>query len=714
MLPSGGERGPQLKKRFLHVALLVCAAAAASLVSGSSQPQAAATPRGIRPVASLEPAATQRLWRKLVRGRAHRAFAVAPDCRPLRAVFYAPSDWLRLATKLAASGSPCAQYFISIPPLAAAKTQFRTDQAWRIRALGPNFHALAEVHAPGWRAWITANNSTWYAAGVEARRRMAATGFEVSLGDGWIVNEFSSAVRRGIGVARTEMRDFVHGLHDADGTLPVAKGGVFDIGVGQGLVDPSVYKSQLEDWLEDDAFWSDMSLYVRDWSQELYGDPRNYAVPGAPPALRRDYLNDYLRHQLVQARLGGEATSTARSFLEAADSPLANAAWQWDYGFGWTMIPVDQMKDYVSAQVYGLRHFSALDGQLEDHWGFAWAPRNGTGMPAANFTSRTGEIIDRLAAAIHDSGQPLDAADPGVGACGPPGQNLWCRTEIGGAWFNDGWKTFSYWGQLGLAFESPPQQLSAGSSSGPIVLRTRLAGSAKNTPAAIAVTVSSSSPHGVFSTSASGPWTGTLNVTIPAGSNTSPSVYYSDTMAGNPVLTASAAGTGSGTQGETVAAGLLAAVSVSPRSASLTAGRSQSFVATGADAYGNPVSVASAHWSVAPALGTFSASSGGATTFTAGHMGGSGTVTAGVGGLFATARVVVVAPPVKCVVPRLRGKTLLGARRALRLRHCTLGHVGRAYSRRIRRGRILSQSASAGAHRPRGAKVGVVISRGRR
>ena len=348
------------------------------------------------------------------------------------------------------------------------------------------------------------------------------------------------------------MRDFVHGLHDGDGTLPAAKGGVFDIGIGQGLADPSVYKSQLEDWLQDDGFWRDMSLYVSDWSQELYGDPRNYAVGGASPAARRDYLNDYFRHQLVQARLGGDATAAARSFLETADSPLANAAWQWDYGFGWTMIPAVQMEDYVSAQVYALRHFSALDGQPGDHWGFAWAPRNASGMPAADFTSQTGEIIDRLAAAIHDSGQPLDAGDPGNGACGPPGQNLWCRSEIAGAWFNDAWKTFSYWGKLGLAFASPAQLLNAGKGSGPIVLQTRLGGSAKNTPSAIALTLSSSSPQGVFSTSLSGPWTSTLTVTIPAGSDTSPTVYYEDTTAGNPVLTASAAGTASGTQGETV------------------------------------------------------------------------------------------------------------------------------------------------------------------
>ena len=39
-----------------------------------------------------------------------------------------------------------------------------------------------------------------------------------------------------------------------------------------------------------------MSAYVSDWSQEVYGDFRRYAVPGAPIQVRRDYLNDYLQH----------------------------------------------------------------------------------------------------------------------------------------------------------------------------------------------------------------------------------------------------------------------------------------------------------------------------------------------------------------------------------------------------------------------------------
>ena len=493
----------------------------------------------------------------MVRRHAVRAFA-ALDCRPLRAVFYAPTDWLRLATKLAANPSPCAQYFISIPPLSGGKTQFRPDQAWRIRTLGPNFHALAEVHASAWRAWIAAHDSTWYEAGVEARRGMVAAGYRVALGDGWIVNEFSSAVRRGIGAARTEMRDFVHGLYDGDGTEPVAKGGVFDIGVGQGLAEPSAYKSQLEDWLQDDGFWRDMSLYVNDWSQELYGDPRNYAVAGTSAAARRDSLNDYLRHQLVQARLGGEATASARSFLESADSPLANAAWQWSSGFGWTMVPAGQMKDYVSAQVYALRQFNAVDGQQGDHWGFAWAPRN-AGMTPADFKIGTGEIIDRLAAAIRDSGQLPDGGDPGHGACGPSRQKLWCASTIAGAWFNDAWKSFSYWGRLDLVFATPARRLSVGSVSGRIVVRTRLAGSPRSTPNAIVIRLGSSSPRGVFSTSTSGPWTRTLNVTIRADTDYSPAVYYADTTRGNPVLSAIAAGADGATQIATVSPGRIAA-----------------------------------------------------------------------------------------------------------------------------------------------------------
>lgn len=79
-------------------------------------------------------------------------------------VFYAQTDRLRLATKLAANATPCAQYFVSVPRLAGDKTTLRSGQAWWIRALGPSFHALADVNFTAWYSRVTANSSTFYAA----------------------------------------------------------------------------------------------------------------------------------------------------------------------------------------------------------------------------------------------------------------------------------------------------------------------------------------------------------------------------------------------------------------------------------------------------------------------------------------------------------------------------------------------------------------------
>ena len=190
------------------------------------------------PVASLEPERTAAEWRRLVAKGQLRARAAA-ECRPLRAVFYAASDWLRLATKLAGSASPCAEYYVSVPPLVADKTTFRRDQASRIRALGPNFHALAEIHFATWSRWVTSTGSSWHTAGVTARARMAEAGYDVSRGDSWALNELTSAVRRGDGNARPNVREFLRGLYEGDGTRPT-KGAVLVIGFGQRTGDVSV------------------------------------------------------------------------------------------------------------------------------------------------------------------------------------------------------------------------------------------------------------------------------------------------------------------------------------------------------------------------------------------------------------------------------------------------------------------------------------------
>jgi subtilisin family serine protease len=75
---------------------------------------------------------------------------------------------------------------------------------------------------------------------------------------------------------------------------------------------------------------------------------------------------------------------------------------------------------------------------------------------------------------------------------------------------------------------------------------------------------------------------------------------------------------------------------------------------------------------------------------------------------------VISGVPPSCTVPRLRGQAVAVAKRSLAKRGCAMGRVSRAYSRRVRRGRIVSQRPGPGLRLRRGAKVAVVVSRGRR
>jgi hypothetical protein len=625
-------RAPSRSRWWLRAAVALAAAVASAGASGAvgaGADAAAGVETEPAPVASLEPEKTAALWRRLVARRSRQAQTPA-DCRPLRAVFYAPTDWLRLATKLASAASPCAEYYVSVPPIVADKTQPRRDAAWRIRALGPNFHAMAEFHFATWTRWVQSTGSTWYQAGVTARERMAAAGYDFAAGDTWVVNEASSAVRRGTGSARTILRELLRGLYEGDGTRPT-KGAVFVIGVGQQTNDVSLLQTNLQNWFADSAFWADMGTYVSDWSQEVYGDVRNWAVAGAPLSTRRDYLSDYLHHKLVLAGVGPPTIDTARSYLQSTFSPLANAAWEREAGYGWTMVPPEQMASWVSAQVHALRYFSATSAQPRDHWGFAWAPRNAAGVPADQFAARSALILDRMAAAVRDSGATPDPADPGSAACGPPGQNLFCLGDVAGARLNESWRSFRVWTQSVLSFATQPQTVSAGSPSGPLSLSLVTAsGLSVTTPVPLTVTLSSSSPQGSFATSPAGPWSPTLSLTIAAGTGTAGPFHYLDTEAGTHTLTASATGATSGTQTVTVTAGPVTALRISPGATTLRARGSSELTATGVDAFGNALPVA-ATWSLTPrSLGAVSPRTGAETTLTAGRTLGAGAVTASV------------------------------------------------------------------------------------
>jgi hypothetical protein len=579
-------------------------------------------------------------------------------------VFYAATDWMRLTTRLAASASPCADYYVSIPPIVADKTQPRPDQAWRIRALGSRFHALAEIHFATWSRWVASTGNGWYAAGVTARERMAAAGYDVGSGDSWALNEVPSSIRRGDGTARTDLREFLRGLYEGGAAGP-ARGAVFVIGLGQRTADLSTYQGTVQGWLTDGAFWTDMAAYVSDWSQEVYGDVRSWAVPGASNDVRREYLNDYLQHVAVLAGAGPPEAEPARAYLREAHNPLANAAWERDTGYGWTMVPTEQMAAYVSAQVHALRHFGATTGQAQDRFGFAWAPRNASGVPQAEFAARTGAVLDRLGAAIRDSADPVVPEDPGSGACGPPGQNVWCIGDLPDARPAEGWRAFRAWSQLALAFATPPQTLTAGVPSAAMGLAlVTSTGAPATAKAPLAITLGSSSADGAFSTSPAGPWSPTLGLTLPAGSSTVSGFYYLDPRAGNHVLTASAAGVASGTQTITVVPAPVAGVAVAPTDASMRVRASRRFTASATDSFGNVVP-AEVGWRVSPpALGTIEPASGATATFTAGRLVRTGRIVAVVaaetGERQATAAVTIT-PATLRITPLARRATRIGA-----------------------------------------------------
>jgi hypothetical protein len=394
------------------------------------------------PVPSLDPD-----WSaQFVPPAAPRFRAALANCAPVDAVFYAATDWLRLAQKLRSNPSACANYYVSVPPLAADKTALRANQAGPIRALGSQFHAMAEINVTGWTSWVAADSSrTWFDAGVEARRRMAAAGFDVNAGDIWAVNEFSSAVRTNTGAARANMRDLVRGLYTGDGTTPV-QGLIWVSGIGQPTTNLGPYKTNVKAWLGDAPFWSDMGQYVRFFSQEVYGSVTNWAVPGTSTADRLGPLTDYLEQFGILASHGPADVAGASAYLAQSEAPTANAAWPRP-AFGWppatSPAPDTLVESYVAAQVYALRHEQA--SRPSQAWGFAWNPANfvAPDAPIPDFVNKTAAILDSLATAIHASDLPSD--DPGSAACGT--DFALCTGDFAGSVLNPTWHIFNTWTQ---------------------------------------------------------------------------------------------------------------------------------------------------------------------------------------------------------------------------------------------------------------------------
>lgn len=67
-----------------------------------------------------------------------------------------------------------------------------------------------------------------------------------------------------------------------------------------------------------------------------------------------------------------------------------------------------------------------------------------------------------------------------------------------------------------------------------------------------------------------------------------------------------------------------------------------------------------------------------------------------------------------CTVPKVKGRRLSAAKRAIRHGHCGVGRIQKAFSTRVAKGRVLAQRPRPGALRAPGSPVGLRVSKGRR
>jgi hypothetical protein len=245
------------------------------------------------------------------------------------------------------------------------------------------------------------------------------------------------------------MRQLLDTLHAGAPDMPESKGIVWVIGVGQNTVNVSDYHPQLEEWLQDTAYWQDVARDVAVWGQEAYPDMRYWGVSGTSRNDRTSNLNLFLEHPLMLAENAPSSASTALDFLEQSYVPLASAAWPYTTGFGNTSFSDDQMKRFVSEQGFAVKHYSqsrphqAPDGRFA----MAWAPNSACGSelctPAKVFAERTAGILERLASGIREAYEKGGGSQ--TGWCGPPGDHSWCDGDIAGADFNPLWHTFANW-----------------------------------------------------------------------------------------------------------------------------------------------------------------------------------------------------------------------------------------------------------------------------
>ena len=345
-------------------------------------------------------------------------------------VTYTPRGVSKLLDALEAQPTPCADYLMFLPALVADKTKPRAGGSPQsIRAREGRFHAVAEFH---WQTWKNVPNMTWYQRGVEFRARMAAAGYNVARGDTWAVNELPSTIRTDP-ATRAAARALVRGLYDGPAGSPKRAGIVFVIGFAHDTQNVSVLKQTTKSWLEDAPFWQTMDQHVLRWAQEAYAKPSKTCVPNSTTGAHAVSLNDFGMHAGKLAAVGPASVAAARKFFDQAYVSLLTASWKQSL-YGQTNIPLEQMKRFVSDEVYAQRAFAASHAYPDGRVGLSWH-NTIDNTPDAQIV----ELAERTAASIRGA---YGISGTAAHACSPTGAFTLCNCEVAGASYTQVWNAF--------------------------------------------------------------------------------------------------------------------------------------------------------------------------------------------------------------------------------------------------------------------------------
>jgi alpha-tubulin suppressor-like RCC1 family protein len=68
----------------------------------------------------------------------------------------------------------------------------------------------------------------------------------------------------------------------------------------------------------------------------------------------------------------------------------------------------------------------------------------------------------------------------------------------------------------------------------------------------------------------------------------------------------------------------------------------------------------------------------------------------------------------RCVVPKVKGKKLAAAKKAITKAHCSVGKITKAFSKKVKKGRVISQKPRPGTTLPAASLVALRVSKGPR